>query len=183
MQCACTSTVLIRLPAMTTSQRRCAWAWTPPPEPEPAPAEISQSTKATAVPSVGASVLIDIRISFRWVDLAFGASLLWLDRCVVPQNLFLNDGARARFAGGIRPINREFQHRRLPHGRHADFRTLCRDPLRSDDAGAAGRLPLADRDARAAARPEQDLRAQSEARQGDGAARHPLPHRLLAERA
>jgi hypothetical protein len=23
----------------------------------------------------------------------------------VPQNLFLNDGARARFAGGIRPID------------------------------------------------------------------------------
>jgi hypothetical protein len=28
-----------------------------------------------------------------------------LDLCVVPQNLFLNDGARARFAGGIRPID------------------------------------------------------------------------------
>src|ERR1700687_1107782 len=102
MQCACTSTVLIRLPAMTTSQRRCAWAWTPPPELGPAPAEISQSTKAMlAVPLVGASVLIDICISSLLVDLAFGASLLWLDLCVVPQNLFLNDGARARFAGGI----------------------------------------------------------------------------------
>src|SRR5262249_9101794 len=101
MQCACTSTVLIRLPAMTTSQRRWAWVWTPPPELGPAPAEISQSTKAMlAVPLVGASVLIDICISSRWVDLAFGASLLLLCVCVVLQSLFLKDGARARFAGG-----------------------------------------------------------------------------------
>jgi len=57
---------LIRLPAMTTSQRRCACAWTPPPELGPAPAEISQSTKAMlAVPLVGASVLIGIFIFSR----------------------------------------------------------------------------------------------------------------------
>ena len=37
-------------------------------------------------------------------------------------------------------------------GRHAHLWTLCRDPLRPDDAGAAGRLSLADRDARPAAR-------------------------------
>src|SRR5262252_3106310 len=173
MQCACTSTVLSRLPAMTTSQRRCAWAWTPPPELGPAPAEISQSTKATAVPPVGASVLIDI-----WYFLP-------LSRPRIRRKPTM---ARSLCRASTLPPathshRREFQHRRLPHGRHADFRTLCRDPLRSDDSGAAGRLPLADRDARAAARPEQDLRAQSEARQGDGAARRLLPYRLLAERA
>src|SRR5689334_15502828 len=81
MQCACTSTVLIRLPAMTTSQRRCGWAWTPPPELVRPPAEISQSTKAIpAVPPVGESALVDIYISSRRVDLAFGASLIWPDQ-------------------------------------------------------------------------------------------------------
>src|SRR4051794_3829465 len=38
MQCACTSTVLMRLPAITTSQRRCSWAWTCPCPAEPPPA-------------------------------------------------------------------------------------------------------------------------------------------------
>src|SRR5262249_25327477 len=38
--------------------------------------------------------------------------------------------------------------------------TLCRDSLCADDARAAGRLPLADRDARSVARPTQDLCAQ-----------------------
>jgi hypothetical protein len=38
------------------------------------------------------------------IDLAFGASLLRINLCVVPQSLFLNDGARARVAGGIWPI-------------------------------------------------------------------------------
>src|SRR5437764_9603031 len=48
-QCACTSTVLTRLPAMTTSQRRacaCACAPLPPPGPAAAPALISHPTNA-----------------------------------------------------------------------------------------------------------------------------------------
>src|ERR1051326_6132727 len=50
MQCACTSTVLMRFPAMTTSQRRCACACAcaplPPPELAAAPAVISHPTNA-----------------------------------------------------------------------------------------------------------------------------------------
>src|SRR5438477_1450294 len=46
-QCACTSTVLTRLPAITTSQRRaCACAPLPPPGPAAAPALISHPTNA-----------------------------------------------------------------------------------------------------------------------------------------
>src|SRR5438105_676579 len=56
-------------------------------------------------------------------------------------------------------------------GRDPDLRTLCRDPLRPDVAGATGCVPLADRDARPAAGAEQDLRAQPQAGEGDGAAR------------
>src|SRR5919198_4367119 len=62
MQCACTSTVLTRLPLTTTSRRPCAWAWpAPPPAPALAPAPLSQPTKARRglvcmVPLIGMSV-------------------------------------------------------------------------------------------------------------------------------
>src|SRR5215471_10634953 len=73
--------------------------------------------------------------------------------------------------------------RGMPDARDADLWPLCRDPLRPDDAGAAGRLPHADRDPWPAARPEQDLCPQPQAGQGDGAARRLFPHRLFVERA
>src|SRR5215212_5227743 len=60
-------------------------------------------------------------------------------------------------------------------GRDTDVRTLCRDSLRPDDAGAAGGLSLADGSARTAACAEQDLHAQPQAGQGHRAARGAFP--------
>src|SRR5262249_23707650 len=56
MQCACTSTVLTRLPLMTTSRRPCAWL-EPPPAPASGPALISQPTKARRGPVCMASLI------------------------------------------------------------------------------------------------------------------------------
>src|SRR4051812_21921903 len=50
MQCACTSTVLMRLPAITTSQRRVSCAC--PPEPPPALALVPALTDAVNSQSV-----------------------------------------------------------------------------------------------------------------------------------
>src|SRR4051795_7795544 len=52
MQCACTSTVLMRLPAITTSQRRVSCAWACPPEPPPALALAPALTDAVNSQSV-----------------------------------------------------------------------------------------------------------------------------------
>ena len=45
--------------------------------------------------------------------------------------------------------------RKSPDARHADLWTLCRDPLRQDDAGTAGGLSLSDRDTRPLARTDK----------------------------
>src|SRR5262249_54049242 len=45
--------------------------------------------------------------------------------------------------------------RNSPDARHSGFWPLRRDPLRPDDAGAAGRLPHADRDPWPAGRPNR----------------------------
>src|SRR6516162_11102291 len=81
-----------------------------------------------------------------------------------------------------RTVN-QTQTRKSPDARNADFWPLCRDPVRPDDAGTAGGLPLTNRDTRPTARTDQDLGAQSQIGEGCRTAWCAFPHRLFAQRA
>src|SRR5262249_50883887 len=95
-------------------------------------------------------------------------------------------GGNPRFVARFWPVYAGVnnpQREEMPDARDADLRPLYRDPLRADDAGAAGRLSLVDRDARPAAGPEQDLGRQPKAGEGHGPGRRVFSHWLLLERA
>src|ERR1700726_1090040 len=101
MQCACTSTVLIRLPAITTSQRlACACAcpvWPePPPELAPAPAEISQPVKTRPA---DASVLIGMGFLPDWMARRWVGTYSGLTLPAKPNLLSADTSARALRAG------------------------------------------------------------------------------------
>ena len=66
------------------------------------------------------------------------------------------------------PCNDHVHGQETSDDRDPDLRSLCRNSLRADDAGAAGGLSRDDRGARGARRAEQDLDPQSEVGEGNG---------------
>ena len=87
--------------------------------------------------------------------------------------------ARRRYAHP----HRSLQHRRPPMAETPTFGRYAEIPYEQMTPEQQEGYRSTDRDARAAARPEQDLCAQPQAGEGDGAARRAFPHRLLAQRA
>src|SRR6266478_8867242 len=138
--------------------------------PMPPPAPVTAAILPSSIPAIDHS-----SVAARSNDEARARSTS-RRQCVNVAGILSRTGGKLR-----RYLNPK--KRKSPDARDADLWPLCRDPLRPDDAGAAGRLPHGDRDPWPAARPEQDLCPQPQAGEGDGAARGVFPHRLFVERA